>query len=340
MHNAVQGAVSDVQTKQVPLYETIYEVLRQHLAEGRLTPGLVLGEANVARAFRASRIPAAVALKRLRDEGLVIDFGGRGYMAAGETGADRPLRAELADAGLTLPDELNDKPSSRNLATRIYPEVEHAIAVCLAHGKFMVNESALAEYFRVSRTVAHEVLTQLARTGIIVQEGNQRWYAGPLTSDGIREHYEMRWLLEPVALRQAFPTYTRRDLETKRDRIVAAASGHPVPRQLERIEHDLHVDMVARANNSQLRQAVRRSQHLLIASHSTFEPYQSREEIANMLADHLGIYRLLLEGDIGEAAHRLEAHLRRSLAPNIEMMGRLGELPEEMRRPWLAPVGR
>jgi DNA-binding GntR family transcriptional regulator len=64
-----------------PLYEIIYGVLHEHLIDGRFPPGLVLGEAGVARAFKSSRIPAAAALQRLRDEGLIKKFGGRGYLA-------------------------------------------------------------------------------------------------------------------------------------------------------------------------------------------------------------------------------------------------------------------
>ena len=38
-----------------PLYEIIYGVLREHLIDGKFPPGLVLGEAGVARAFKSSR---------------------------------------------------------------------------------------------------------------------------------------------------------------------------------------------------------------------------------------------------------------------------------------------
>lgn len=333
-------ALSDSQTRSTPLYETIYEVLRAHLLDGRLTPGLVLGEANVARAFKASRIPAAAALKRLRDEGLIAEFGGRGYVATSTEPAPKRLRLELADAGLVLPAALEDEATPRNIGLRIYPEVEHAVASCLAYGRFMLNESALAEHYGVSRTIAHEVLTRLARTGIIVQETNQRWYAGPLTSEAIREHYEMRWILEPVALRQAFPKFTTKELQARRDRVRRAEQGDQAPAALERIEEELHIDTVARCNNSQLLQAVRRSQLLLIATHSTFQRYQSRDEISRMLEEHRTIYDALLAGDVDGAAATLESHLHRSLRPNIEMMGRLGPLPDELAVPYLTPVER
>ena len=61
-----------------PLYEIIYAVLRDHLLNNSFPPGLVLGEAGVARAFRTSRIPAAAALQRLTDEGLIKKFAGKG----------------------------------------------------------------------------------------------------------------------------------------------------------------------------------------------------------------------------------------------------------------------
>jgi DNA-binding GntR family transcriptional regulator len=182
-----------------PLYEVIYTVLRDHLAEGRLPPGLVLGETNVARAFRASRVPAAAALRRLRDEGLVSQFGGRGYLASARAVA--PLRLDLGNAGFQLPPRLAAQLSARNRWEHIYPGVEHSVATCLAYGRFLVNESGLAEHYGVSRTVAHEVLTKLERSGIVARDMNQRWYAGPLTAGNIGEHFEIRWLLEPVALR-------------------------------------------------------------------------------------------------------------------------------------------
>ena len=82
-----------------PLYEIIYEVLRQHLVDGSLASGLVLGEASVARAFRSSRIPAAAALQRLSDEGLIKKFDGRGYVAACRRIAEDIAEAERVAAG-------------------------------------------------------------------------------------------------------------------------------------------------------------------------------------------------------------------------------------------------
>lgn len=313
-----------------PLYQTIYEVLRRHILEDRLPSGLVIGPAGVARAFNSSRIPATAALKRLKGEGLLTDHNGRGY----RVGDGAALRLDLEDAGLDIGAALNGQ-GQRNRHGAIYPEVERVVAACLAHGRFLLNESALAQHYRVSRTVAHEVLTRLERAGIVVQESNQRWYAGPLTPEGIRQHYEMRWVLEPVALRQSYPRLDLRELANSRARLMSIVDGHGQPAHLQRLEHDLHHDALALCGNGLLLSTIRRSQLPLLATHWTFQRSQSTGEIANLAHDHIGIFDELIAGRLERAASLLEAHLRRSVEPNVELLRRLGAPPPDLQPPYL-----
>ena len=222
---------------------------------------------------------------------------------------------------------------------RIYPLVEHAVAALLSYGRFLVNESALAEHFVVSRTVAHEVLTRLERTGLIEKDTNQRWYAGPLTVDRLREHFEMRWLLEPAALGQAMESLSPAELRAKRARVEKAQHHHNAPARLERLEVDLHGEVVLSCANRQLRDAIRRNALPLFATHSTFALIQENEEIETMLAEHRTIYDFLLARDRRAAMTALKAHIRRSLEPNIERLKRIGSLPESLRPPFLIQVG-
>ncbi|MBL0371540.1 GntR family transcriptional regulator [Rhizobium sp. KVB221] len=315
-----------------PIYATIYAVLRDHLDNAKLRPGLVLGQANVARAFNVSRVPAGVALSRLVDEGLLHAFKGRGYIVPGAP----PHRGELREAGLRIPAEV--AAPSANRREQIYPEVEHAVAACLAYGRFMLNETALANHYDVSRTIAHEVLTQLERAGVIEQDSNNRWYAGPLTASDLHNHYEMRWLLEPQALLQAYPMLNMDDIRIRADRVDRAASNAPDPLAREELEADLHLHTLAPCPNILLLNVVRRSQRILIATHSTFEGYQRSGEIELMVSEHRRIYQALLSGDPGGAAATLERHLRRSLQPNLNLLERLGPLPENLCPPFLAQV--
>jgi DNA-binding GntR family transcriptional regulator len=322
----------------LPLYEVIYGVLRAHIVDGSFPPGLVLGQSSVARAFRSSRVPAGTALRRLHDEGLLVSFDGRGYMAKGREADPAPLRLDLERAGLRLPAALTAELAVRNRRERIYPEIEHAVAACLSYGRFLVNESGLAEHYGVSRTVAHEVLTRLERMGLVTQDTNQRWYAGPLTEALLSEHYEMRWLLEPIALGQVLGEIDARKLRKIREQTTRAQRGKPSPGQLERLEKTIHVDIVLRCHNRQLRETIRRSQLPIIATHSTFERFQNNEEIAMMLSEHLAVIDSLLAGAGRRAMKILEAHLRRSLPPNVALLRSLGPMPQERRLPFLVAV--
>lgn len=314
-----------------PLYEAIYMVLRAHLEAGKLPAGLIVGEAAVARLFKASRIPAGAALRRLFEDGLLESRAGRGFIVGGDA---EPIRLSLDEAGIELPASLEAR-ATRNLGERIYPEVEHAVAACLGYGRFFLNESALAAYYKVSRTVAHEVLTKLERTGIVSQDINQRWYAGPLTSDGIRHHFEMRWLLEPEALRQAFPHLKRVELLAHRERIAVVTDGRPSAIQIEDIERDLHFKTLSHCPNPLLLETVRRSQLQLLATHSTFEHREHADEIAHMAQDHTRVFDALIDDDIKTAASELEAHLRRAMQPNIDLWLQIGELPDALSMPYL-----
>jgi DNA-binding GntR family transcriptional regulator len=318
-----------------PLYDLIYDVLHEHLVSGQFPEGLVLGEAGVARAFNTSRIPAGAALKRLRDDGLVSDFDGRGYLA-GKGGT--PVRLDLESAGLVLPDALREGLAVRTRPGRIYPDVEHAVASCLAYGKFLLNESALADHYSVSRAVAHDVLTRLERTGIIWQDSNQRWYAGPLTADLVHDHFEMRWLLEPVALKQAAAHVPRDELLRKREHVAHLKNGHEKPELLERIEQELHIELIEQCPNSQLKFAVRRSQLPLIATHSTYRHTQDAAEIVRMASEHWSVFDHLIAGRLDAAASALEAHLKRSVGHNIEVLKLLPPLADDKRPPYLVPV--
>ena len=328
---------ADVVSAGLPLYELIYRVLRRQIADNSLPCGLVIGEAGVARAFQSSRIPAGAALRRLKEEGLLQTFGGRGLMVGSATTFE-PLRLDLIEAGLAIPDAEALQSAARRRRTSMYSEVEHIVACCLQYGRFQLNESLLADHYSVSRTVAHEVIAQLDRAGLVTQDRNRRWYAGPLTADQMREHFELRRLLEPIALIQAFPRLDRRDLSDKRARVLAALRGKRTPARLETLERDLHIDTVLRCPNGRLADAVKRSQLPLLATHDTFQRHLDAEEVDLMLAEHLEIFDRLLDGDRSRASKTLEKHLKRSVETNVRRLGALGALPKSRRVPFLIPA--
>ena len=325
------------QSESRPLYELIYDVLREHLVDESLPRGLVFGETTVARAFGSSRIPAAAALQRLKSEGLLKSFDGRGLVAAAAD-PDELVRAELVEAGLRLP--TSPGLEARNHHERIYPQIEHTIAASLSYGRFLVNESALAEHYGVSRTVAHEVLTRLERAGLIAQQGNQRWYAGPLTAESMHDHFEMRWLLEPVALGQSMDAVDIAPVIERRESLIKAMKQRLTPLRREKLETELHVHTVLAHANAQMVETIRRSQLVVIPTHSTFASQPHVEELGRTLDEHLAIYDLIIARKKKAATKALEEHVRGALEPNIARLRSLRPLSDAQRPSFLIPASK
>jgi DNA-binding GntR family transcriptional regulator len=127
-------------------------------------------------------------------------------------------------------------------------------------------------------------------------------------------------------------------LTRRRERAQRARNSQIPASELERIERDLHQDTLAHCPNKILLDAILRSQRLIIVTHSAFEPYQRTPELQKMFAEHVQIYDALLDGNPESAAAALEAHVRRALRPNLDLLARLKPLADENRPSYLIPA--
>lgn len=295
------------------LSQVIFETLRDQIADGALPEGLILEAAPLARFFDLSRTPVTEALLALTDAGLARPGAGRGVVV-GRAGA--PFRCDPAEAGLSLPAGARRTLSERNWRSQFYPEVEQEIAACLPFGCFAINVTHLAASKGVSRTIAHEALVRIERLGLIRQRGS-RWYAGPMTETDIMEHYEIRWLLEPRALEASAGTLPRARLIAARDRAVRCLDRSVEARVevIDRLERDLHLDMVLHAPSRLMAEAIRRSQLPLMATNFSLKQQRDHNVRRQTIVEHLAVLDALVAGDVAAAAAALEAHLRS--APNF-----------------------
>lgn len=291
--------------------QVVYDTLKRNIEEERLPSGLILEVAPVARLFGLSRTPVAAALRALNEHNLVRDGDGRGFVVGM---AGTPFRQGLEAAGLDLPSGIAQKISKRSWRSQFYPKVEQEIAACLLFGCFAINASQLANHYGVSRTIAHESLVRLERLGLVRQQSS-RWYAGPLTPRDLRDHYEMRWLLEPRALEQAAPLLDRSIVERKRDRCATyldAPENLTVDR-LDQLERDLHRDIVLRCPSPQMAETIRRSQLPLMATNYSLQSRRGEKILLQTVEEHLRVLDCLVVGNVTNAASALEAHLRSAL---------------------------
>ncbi|WP_209430355.1 GntR family transcriptional regulator [Labrys sp. LIt4] len=321
------------------LNEIVAETLASHIRSGALPAGFVIREKAVTDLFGVGRMPAVVALARLEAERLVHR---RPALRGVVVGLSRTVPARPGDlAGhVALPEGLGRELRQRNWRSLIYPALERQVASCLLFGRFQIRTPALAEHFGVSRTIAHELLLRLERVGLVRQEVNARWYAGPLTPARIDELYEMRILLEPAALRQAVGRLEPSIIEERLERVSQAhtAEARADASLLHRLETDLHQDVVLRCANEELRATLYRCQLPLISVHLSFGSYGERTDIPHMIGMHKAVLEHLAGGRVEAAASALESHLRHSREDNPARLADLPALAPSQLDPYLDPI--
>ncbi len=319
------------------LYHRVENMLRENILGGRRPPGFVLLEVPIAGILQTSRAPVQRALRTLEAEGLVHRFNGRGYLVGRALGDTEPLRRDIRDFDLILPEASNGAQQGRAGWERIYAEIEMAVASCLIFGEFRIVEAEIAGHFSVSRTVVRDVLGRLHERGLIRKNQSSHWVAGPLTAQEIRQRYELRRLLEPPALASAAPLIDHHDLVQMRDRLVTAEHALPSmnPDIIEAMEHDLHTRCVLATPNEHLADAIRQNRLPLLAMQGLLRRLGVPSEPA-VIVEHRLVVELLLQRAAEAAAAALDAHLAASSRRNISRLKIVAVIPEpEIIAPYL-----
>jgi DNA-binding GntR family transcriptional regulator len=286
------------------LYQRVVDILSGQIESGQLSAETRMQETGVAALFGISRAPVRQALAELERRGLIEKAAGRGYrVRAVKRGTRLPL-ADSTDADLRL--------VSASSWERIYAEVESEIVARIAFGAWRVNEAVLARSYSVSRTVARDVVGRLQQRGVVRKDDRSRWYAPALTPDHVAELYEMRGLLEPVALVKAAPNVSPEFSQAMRahleDAITNARSIGGAT--LDRLETELHAALLGHCGNQTLMQAITLHQSLLIAHRFLYRWTPRLFETEPFLPEHLEIISWLGSGETEMAAEALADHLR------------------------------
>lgn len=248
---------------QEPRYELITRILRSNIRLGTLPEGLVLLEGPIAAVMQTSRVPVQSALRHLMEEGLVHRFDGRGYLVGAQGKSITPLRRDIREFHLDIPDAMDGALQTRGTWRHVYDEVEQQVASCQIFGEFRIIETELSDYLGVSRTVARDVLARLHERGLIRKSPTSHWIVGPLTARTVREKFELRSIMEPAALRIAAPHIRYAEVEHLLEMI---DSG--VTLSSESLSDALMEFCIAQAPNTTLVEMIR-SNRLLLSSVNT-----------------------------------------------------------------------
>lgn len=307
------------------LYLRFQRILRRSIEGGRLPAGTVLLEGRLAQLFGSSRAPVRQALAHLLDTGLIERFEGRGYLAGRGGAVDR--RVKLTTDMLDI-DEPREALRRSFAWESIYEKVERTIIHRSVFGRFRVNELELARHYKVGRTVARDVLTRLQGLGILDKDERQRWIIVSLDRERLGSLYEVRELLEPVALRQAVPELEPDLIAGMRERLVAELEAYPdvSANAMNELEYDLHVRMLDACPNRELIGALLRTRCTLTVSKHVLGVEMAVPERDPFMDEHLQVFDAIVAGKPHGAAEALRRHLLSSFPKVVDRLEAFREI--------------
>lgn len=309
------------------LYQRVCEVIAADIASGVIVQGTRLTETAVAKRFGISRAPARQALAELEALKLVNKGEARGY----EVVADGRSPLSVGDEPAFRDEPRIQSQSSWEI---IYGSVEMEIVSRTSLASWRINEAVLARHYGVSRTVARDVVARLQQRGIVRKDDSGRWYAPALTAKHIDELYELRWVLEPLALEKAAPCLPKMLLERLRGNVSDAIdSAETIDGAiLDTLEQQLHVELLGYCGNESLMRAISLPQALLVAHHFLYHRTMGLFPSEPFLPEHLAIFDCLLSGDVAGAQQELVRHLKISRSRAMMRIQAVAEVisPDEL----------
>jgi len=320
--------------EKLSMQQNAFLQLKEMIKQGRIRPGEKLLEVQVAKAFGISRSPARHALQALCEAKMVQETSGRGYQVAG--------RSKPEDVGqVALLEKLQIAPSRQ--WERVYAKVEQELCIRVLFGSVRVIEAPLAEYFGVSRTVARDVLGRMQSVGMVSKDGLGHWFAEQVSSARIRHLFEIRAILEPEALRQAAPFFSREELERISRSLRFPDSGTPMEMStIGRAETDMHVDLLSRCPNREIIHALKRTHVLFVPSLYLVDPNLNvpRDILETVFHEHLMIVDQLLAKNVRKASANLRRHLEGAHARWMVRFEIAAKSPFPALPPYLTERGR
>jgi DNA-binding GntR family transcriptional regulator len=309
-------------------YEIVEDVLRANIDAARLPQGLVLLEGPIAEILHTSRAPVQRALVRLEAAGMIHRFGGRGYLVGPPDRQITPIRTDIKALGLQIPQAVDSALQSRAAWERIYDTVEADVAACVVFGRFRIIEIELAQHFNVSRTVVRDLLSRLQERALVHKNQSSHWIAGPLTAKSIKDHFALRRILEPPALKSAAARLDRPRLAALLERLGKAESSElgPPGSAYEDLEASLVETCILRTPNERLRSLIRDNLLPVTAAERVLRQFGLPSD-RTAIGEHRLIVELLMRGAVDAAAAMLDTHLDAALNRNIAQMKIVAVIP-------------
>lgn len=281
-------------TRQVA--ETLVSNIKEFIIAEKLPAGARLTERSLAERFLVSRSPIRVALRRLKDEGIMDEHEEGGYVVSA-----RGAQLEALD----LPADHHE-----DVAEKVYLAIaKDRLAGVLPE---RVTESELTRRYEVTRAQLSGILRRMTQEGWIERLPGHGWRFLPVltSSETYDQSYRFRILIESAGILE--PTFRLNELALKRcqaqqlsliERIKEVSAA-----EIFNANKLLHETIAECSGNVFIIDSLRRLNSLrrLMEYQKAFD----RDAAARRCREHLVLIDLLLSGQQEAASDFIRLHLR------------------------------
>ncbi|MBS1676538.1 MAG: GntR family transcriptional regulator [Actinobacteria bacterium] len=219
------------------------------------------------------------------------------------------VSAGLPEISLTRNGSESDEP----LVDAVYNALRDAICDGRLASNQKLPQIPLAEHLGISRTPVRDALQRLAQEGLVRAVSFRGFVVSEFSTREVLDVYQVRIALEPMAVGEAFPSYTRMDLARLGDLCDRMQSTDVADlSDLYALNGDFHRVLVEPCPN---RVAVRTLTQLW-ALPSSLRVFHAQASSGVAMRDSVGEHRQILaaleKGDRDLAVKRVEAHIRKA----------------------------
>ena len=206
-------------------------------------------------------------------------------------------------------EKINRKAS--RLREQAYEQIKKAIlGGQLSPGQVLV-EAQLSQDLGLSRTPLREALVLLEREQLIEMIPYKGTFVTGLTVREAREVFQVRAVLEPLAIRLAIDRIPAAELAAVAEQHLAAAA-HVDFATLARDNHALHDLILRYADNTTLRQLINSFIEKIHRYQAVADVQISQEDMCAEFQEHFAILQALQARDAAAAQDKLQQHLSNS----------------------------
>lgn len=199
---------------------------------------------------------------------------------------------------------------------------EDAIRAMILDGRLAagvrVNEVELADSLQISRGPLREAIQRLASQGMLTTKSHRGAYVREISTDELRDLYELRAALEVYALRKVAAQADPDTLARLADLLKQTKKLAKGPTDADGAQLEFHRHLAEASGNRALRRA-----HSVVLQQIALARARAVSDdnlVHHALEQHVDVLEPLLAGDVESAGEALEEHLDNTLTEGLAML--------------------